>query len=225
MRHGFKVLAATLALGAMALGAPAAKADPITMYYSLDGMTYFQLAPTTTNGVNIFGGAIASSPYTVTFSATGTGTANSPLPEPFFNTSTIAINSTSAGSLYLAAVETGITNTNVAGFNVSFGSNAGNTGSIQELFAVGQSLNLSSPGLLSTTLLANSPNITLSAAAPVLTAPYQVAEQYKVTFTSAGTIQGTIQENAYVPEPVSISLLGAGLIGLGVIRRRGRKSA
>ncbi len=52
--------------------------------------------------------------------------------------------------------------------------------------------------------------------------PYSVTELYTITATSTFSANNTIDLTSTVPEPRTVAILGAGLLGLGFIRRRGR---
>lgn len=213
-----QVALAALALGAAAFGSTTASAGPITLYSSFDGVTFTVISAASTTGTNSFNSSVGS--FGVQFSATGTGSGPSSLPQPAFDTNTITVSSSAGGTIYLAALETGLTNTNVGFFNLGFTNNALSTTSVMESFFVGTSLSLASVPLATVTLAPNGAT-PLLVTAPVLTSPYQIAEMYKINFgTSGGSVNATIAERAVVPEPISISLLGAGLAVAGLIRMR-----
>ena len=59
-----------------------------------------------------------------------------------------------------------------------------------------------------------------------LTSGYSIGERYRIDFgTIGGSINATISERGVVPEPMSLALLGTGLVGFGFIRRLKGKSA
>jgi hypothetical protein len=82
--------------------------------------------------------------------------------------------------------------------------------------------------LLSTTTFTPSGATSVSdwASLPVgETAPYAITEEYTITFAAPGGVNGSYGQvsasiDVTVPEPVSMALLGVGMLGLGVVRRR-----
>ena len=56
---------------------------------------------------------------------------------------------------------------------------------------------------------------------PALPGPYSLTHEYIITATGGGSSQDTMSLS-YVPEPASILLMGLGLAGLGVVRRKRR---
>ena len=58
-----------------------------------------------------------------------------------------------------------------------------------------------------------------------LGAPFSITEMVVVTHTAAGQVSSFDFQSTVMPEPATIGLLGAGLAGLGFLRRRMRKAA
>ena len=215
MRTSMKFLAATVAVGAAVLGSTAANALPIYLEYSLDGGSFVVFGSSTSG--------IAQANTTVgTYTISATATGSPLLAAPNFQSSSLDIKSTGAGTLSVAAVEVGLTTPGLSGFNLGWTSVSGATVNTTETFAIVNSSGTYT-ALASATLPPNSANTATVAYTPP--ANYSIVELYSATFGAAGgTVNATISESGFsVPEPVSMSLLGASLAGLGLIRL-GRKS-
>jgi hypothetical protein len=75
----------------------------------------------------------------------------------------------------------------------------------------------------SATFTATGSTYDVSQITPGLAAPYAVTEVYTVTFgPGSATAYGSVSDSIAmsVPEPLSLALLGTGLLGLDVVRRR-----
>ena len=161
-----------------------------------------------------------------TFTIDLTATGSPALVNPNFGSNTLAIKSNGAGTVILYATETNDTAI-VPSFLLGLSNNPLSDVSVTE--AVYSSTSNTKYAL--TTLLGSAtlkPGETVSINAPFgsLQAPYSITQVYTITFGSTGgSVNATILEKANVAEPMSLSLLGAGLVGLGFVRLRRKADA
>jgi hypothetical protein len=163
-----------------------------------------------------------------TISVTATGAPTTPDP----NFGTISINATSAftsgtHTLSLETTQTGLTGSGFGGLANTFTYNGlSNPGNVTS--AVGRNyVDAGDVGYALTTLIATSGDggglATLSSG-PITFSPtppptFSETEIYDFTFKGQALAQSSAQITG-VPEPISIAVLGTGLIGLGAARRR-----
>jgi hypothetical protein len=165
--------------------------------------------------------AFTTANFTGTVSAVGSPI----LPQPTLQTSSIDARTTTNGNktLYIYVTELGLTsplgiNSLLSGFTSNLFT--GGAFSVVENTFVSTSNALwtgtllgsqTFTGLGSTSMFNNSPN---------LTSPFSETAQFIVQTHGGGSVNDTISITDPVPEPMSMALLGSGLIGLGMIRRR-----
>ncbi len=156
-------------------------------------------------------------------SAQGTGYAI--LPSGTFDTGTIDAATTVATSdlLYVWITQTGLTQpTGAVDFFSAFTTNILNNGwSVQEITYASLADAKFGGTQLSTTTFTGTGLETASGTAPfnISGTPFSITAEYILTPNSVkGSANSTI--NIITPEPASMMLLGAGLLGLGIFRRR-----
>jgi hypothetical protein len=219
-----------LLAGAMAIALPAlASADPV----------YIGLSETGVNGGNITevasgaGGTANFAGSYGTFTSVQTLVTGSPsLAEPDLDTTSIDVASKTGGTLKIYVSELGQTTENFKDFVSGFTSNiqSGSIISVTEATYAGACGALCTPfkttNLLSTTTFTAIGSTTDLAPNTITSKPYWTTEVFTITAGKPKSGQSNDANDSIdlsstpVPEPVSLSMLGFGLVGLGVARRR-----
>lgn len=224
MKH---LLLSTLAIvGGLACAGPAL-ADPITITISGNednptpnpGYVF-----STTTGYNAAQTPTADF-YSVSVSATGTSANGvSPFPQPTLQTNSIDARASGAGTLYLWVTESNLTQPQ-GGFNMmsGFTTNSwyGAVTSVEEITYIDPD----NSGIMGGTEIASHlfgaeiGSISYVDATPMLSGPFSETAEYIITMSGAGGVNDTINISN-VPEPMSMAIMGVGMIGLGAVKRR-----
>jgi hypothetical protein len=218
------LLNSVFVLGALMGAANMAHAGTISL--GLQEAGYNNGAIDTVGTATLGGGASFTGTFG-TFSLNQIDASGVPSQATNFSSTSINTSTSAPGTLFIYASETGLTGplgqyNMLSGLTENFLSGAINSVSEQTYADVGNNIYGLSTLLASATFTATGTNDTVTMT-PDFTGPYSLTEVYSVIGTGVGESSSTISMTD-VPEPGSLLLLGTGLIGLGLVARRQRKS-
>ena len=218
------VLAATLAAG-LCLAAPAAHATLITIALQEAGVNGGLITVVATDGGS---GSVTYAPSVSTygtFSTNNISASGAPiLDQGSLSSNTLNVSSSAAGTLKIWITETGYTSPTGSGqFLSGLTSNLlrGGVTSVEMITYIDPANGLYGGTILSDVVFTSISSSSFTTNSPALPGPYSLTHEYIITATGGGSSQDTMSLS-YVPEPASILLMGLGLAGLGVVRRKRR---
>jgi hypothetical protein len=227
-----KLSALALGLGLAITTAMTAIAAPTMSIQVFDGATLIGSA------INVSGGSanvVASSSNFSSVMVGGQGFPDLALPD--FSTQSLQAAKSSAGSPSPTTLTVKITQQGITGYPAvslanTFTGNTLTSNSNYTTFTIGNYVDAGNGAFATTTLLASTSYSNLGlgsySTGPIVKtvtpgAMWSETTIYTITFTGQGSIQSSAQI-IRVPEPMSMALFGAGLLGLGMVRRS-RKNA
>src|ERR1700733_2601871 len=228
--HMRKLILATAAWGAMLtcaglLAPSAANATTISIGLQESGVNGGVITTVATDsgspGLASFAGGYG------TFAINSIGGIGYPgLAQPALDTNSLNVSSSSGGILTVWVTQTGLTSPQgINSFLSSFTANAlsGAVTSVVETTFVSASNILYGGTQLATATFTNLGTVVSVNNTPFLSGPFSETTEYVITTNGASNVNDTVDLSS-VPEPASLALLGCGVFGLGMARKRRAQS-
>lgn len=221
-----RLLLAAAAVAALLSTAGVANATPQMSIEIFDGATLIG------SSLNVSGGGIGLTASSANFSIVSVSALGVPvIPTPDLSSTNLSATTTSGhGVLTIMVTQTGLTQTALALFQSSFTFNALTGLASSAVFTNYIDAGNAAFGMVTQIATANlSPVVTAVGPLNDNIGPFPLfseTQKYVITFTGTSTQSVSATDQIIdAPEPMSLGLLGAGLLGLGITRRRAKRAA